>query len=85
MEQDSASRTQAAIAALLKDGDFALKTPRILLARETAEQLLCVSNSDGRSQAAFAQFASTLDHALGALATPDSTKKLSTQKELLWS
>ena len=81
----AAGVVRAAIAAILEDRDFVLNTPRMITAKETAKKLIEASTADDHSQDTFVKFALSLDHKLDALATPSSSKKLSTQRKQLWS
>ena len=68
----------AAIASILQDKDFELNTPRIVVAKETAQMLLDVSTGDDMGQDRFESFAITLNGKFETLATPTSSKQLST-------
>ena len=81
----AAGVVRAAIAAILEDRDFVLNTPRMITAKETAKKLIEASTADDHRQDTFVKFALSLDHKLDALATPSSSKKLSTQRKQLWS
>ena len=74
------------IAAILKDPDFSLDTPRMVLAKETAQQLLDASLSvDESRREVFTSFALKLDKKLCEIATPSNNKKVSTQRMKLCS
>ena len=81
----AAGVVRAAIASILLDKDFELNTPRMVVAKETAQMLLDVSTGDDMGQDRFESFAITLNGKLETLATPTSSKQLSTQKQHLWS
>ena len=81
----AAGVVRAAIASILLDKDFELNTPRMVVAKETAQMLLDVSTGDDMGQDRFESFAITLNGKLETLATPTTSKQLSTQKQHLWS
>ena len=74
----AAGVVRAAIASILQDKDFELNTPRIVVAKETAQMLLDVSTGDDMGQDRFESFAITLNGKFETLATPTSSKQLST-------
>ena len=77
---------KAAILSILQDKDFDLQTPRMKIARESAQKMLDVISGENKSaRDAFTRFATRLNKRLEALATPSGCKKLSTQKQRLWS
>ena len=57
----------------------------MVVAKETAQMLLDVSTGDDMGQDRFESFAITLNGKLETLATPTSSKQLSTQKQHLWN
>ena len=77
---------KSAISSILHDKDFDLKTPRMNLTKESAQKILdAISGDDQGAKDTFASFATRLNDKLEALATPSGCKKLSTQKQRLWS
>ena len=80
----AASIVRASIASILEDRDFNLSTPRMVTAKETAK-LIDASIADDHSKDTFVRFALKLNQKLESLATPNSSKKLSTQRRQLWS
>ena len=76
---------RVAIAGIIEDRDFALNTPRMEKAKETARKLVEASTANDSRQHTFVKFALAIDKKLEGLATLSSTKKLSTQRKLLWS
>ena len=77
-------RLCCAIAAIIKDPDFSLDTPRMVLAKETAQQLLDASLSvDDSRREVFTSFALKLDKKLCEIATPSNNKKVSKLDNLI--
>ena len=54
-------------------------------AKETARKLIEASTANDSRQDTFVKFALAIDKKLEGLATPSSTKNLSTQRKQLWS
>lgn len=76
---------EEAISTILQDKDFDLKTPRMKLARESAQTVLDAISGDGKNAEVFARFAATLNGKLKALATLSGCKTLSAQRQHMWS
>lgn len=77
---------KAAISSILQDKDFELQTARMIIARESAQKVLdAISGDNQTAKDTFTRFATKLNEKLEALAAPTGCKKLSTQRQLLWS
>ena len=77
---------KSAISSILHDKDFDLNTPRMNLTKESAQKIFdAISGDDQGAKDTCATFATRLNDKLEALATPSGCKKLSSQKQRLWS
>ena len=74
---------KSAISSILWDKDFDLKTLRMKIARESAHKVLDAILSDNQSANDTFTLLPRLSEKLEALATPTSSKRLSTQKQRL--
>ena len=82
----AAGMVKAAISTILRNKDFNLKTPRMMIAREAAQKVLDAISADNQdARDTFTRFSMRLNEKIEALATPTSCKKFSTQKQRVWS